>query len=202
MCLKSTSFLGIGLVFLSYCNPPLWHCSCKHVSCLSPVQLRVFPAFERADLMTIAKICIRDVDTAKEEETVWQAAVRMRQRAVGTLVIVNAAGQPIGIVTDRDLMERVVADARDPSSTLVRKIMTSDPTTITEDEPIQVALPRMRRGGFRRLPVVNGQGTLVGLVSMDDILMLLSEELAQIGQLVKRETPRGVAEVPVLSRWE
>jgi CBS-domain-containing membrane protein len=74
--------------------------------------------------------------------------------------------------------------------------------TIAEDEPIQVALPRMRRGGFRRLPVVDREGSLVGLVSMDDILMLLSEELAQIGQLVKRETPRGVAEEPVLSRWE
>jgi CBS domain-containing protein len=152
--------------------------------------------------MTIANICVRNVDLAEKEESVWQAAVRMRQRAVGTLVIVDAAKQPIGIITDRDLMERVVAEGRDARNTLVGAIMTRDPMTIAEDEPTQVALPRMRRGGFRRLPVVNGQGTLVGLVSMDDILMLLSEELAQIGQLVKRETPQGVAEEPVLSRWD
>jgi CBS domain-containing protein len=152
--------------------------------------------------MTIANICVRDVDRAEEDETACQAAIRMRQRAVGTLVIVNAARQPIGIITDRDIMERVVAEARDATNTLVGDIMTRDLMTIAEDEPIQVALPRMRRGGFRRLPVVDREGSLVGLVSMDDILMLLSEELAQIGQLVKRETPRGVAEEPVLSRWE
>ena len=152
--------------------------------------------------MTIANICVRDVDRAEVEETACQAAIRMRQRAVGTLVIVNAARQPIGIITDRDIMERVVAEARDATNTLVGDIMSRDLMTIAEDEPIQVALPRMRRGGFRRLPVVDREGSLVGLVSMDDILMLLSEELAQIGQLVKRETPRGVAEEPVLSRWE
>jgi CBS-domain-containing membrane protein len=80
--------------------------------------------------------------------------------------------------------------------------MTRDPTTIIENEPIRVALPRMRRGGFRRLPVVDPQGVLVDLVSMDDILILVSGELAQIGQLVRRETPQGVAEEPVFSRWE
>jgi CBS domain-containing protein len=152
--------------------------------------------------MTIAKICVREVDVAEPTESAWQAAVRMRQRAVGTLVIVNAAHEPIGIVTDRDLMERVVAEARDAKDTLVEAVMTRDPTTIADDESIQVALPRMRRGGFRRLPVVDHGGSLIGLVSMDDILMLVSEELAHIGQLVKRETPRGVAEEPVLSRWE
>jgi CBS domain-containing protein len=126
----------------------------------------------------------------------------MRQRAVGTLIVVNEKNEPIGIVTDRDIMERVVADARDATSTLVVDIMTREPVTIADDDSIQTALPRMRRGGFRRLPVVNRAGALVGLVSMDDILVLLSEELAQIGQLVRRETPRGVAEDPVLSRWE
>jgi CBS domain-containing protein len=152
--------------------------------------------------MSVASFYVRSVDLAKPNETAWQAAVRMRQRAVGSLVVVNEAKQPIGIVTDRDLMERVVAEARDPSSTLVEAVMTRDPMTIAEDESLQVALPRMRRGGFRRLPVVDRQGSLVGLVSMDDILMLVSEELAQIGQLVRRETPQGVADELVLSRWE
>ena len=152
--------------------------------------------------MTIARICVRDVDHAVAKETACQVAVRMRQRAVGTLVILNADRQPIGIITDRDLMERVVAEARDATNTLVGDIMTRDPMTIAEDDPIQVALPRMRRGGFRRLPVVDREGSLVGLVSMDDILMLVSEEMAQIGQLVRLETPLGVAEEPILSRFE
>ena len=65
--------------------------------------------------------------------------------------------------------------------------------TIAETDPIQVSLPRMRRGGFRRLPVVDREGSLVGLVSMDDILMLVTEQMAQVGQLVRRETPQGLA---------
>ena len=148
--------------------------------------------------MTAGRICTREVDLAERDENAWQAAVRMRQRAVGTLVIVNEAKQPTGIVTDRDLLERVLAEAKDPRHTLVEDVMTRDPTTIAEDETIEVALPRMRRGGFRRLPVVDRKGSLVGLLSMDDVLMRLAEEISQVGQLIKRETPRGVAEEPVL----
>jgi len=148
--------------------------------------------------MTAGRICTREVDLAERDENAWQAAVRMRQRAVGTLVIVNEAKQPTGIVTDRDLLERVLAEAKDPRHTLVEDVMTRDPTTIAEDETIEVALPRMRRGGFRRLPVVDRKGSLVGLLSMDDVLMPLSEEFSQVGQLIKREPPRGVAEEPVL----
>lgn len=148
--------------------------------------------------MTIAKFCVHEVDTVELQETVQQAALRMRQRAVGTLVVVNEARQPVGIVTDRDLMERVLADNLDGASTFVRDVMTRDPTTIRVDEGPEVALPRMRRGGFRRLPVVDKQGTLVGLVSLDDLLMRLADDLGQVGQLIRRETPRGVAEAPVL----
>jgi CBS domain-containing protein len=126
----------------------------------------------------------------------------MRQRAVGALVVVNDAKQPIGIFTDRDLMERVVADGRDAHQTLVQEIMTADPTTIVGTESLQVAVSRMRGGGFRRLPVVDSGSTLVGLVSLDDVLMLIGQEMAQIGELVKQETPLGIAQEPVQSRWE
>jgi CBS domain-containing protein len=152
--------------------------------------------------MTIAKICVRNVDLANPDETAWEAAVRMRQRAVGTLVVVDEWKQPIGILTDRDIMERVVAEGVDGNTVPVGVIMTCEPTTIYEHEPIQLAITRMQKGGFRRLPVVNNEGALVGLVSMDDILMLLAGELAQLGQLVRRETPQAFAEEPVLSRWE
>jgi CBS domain-containing protein len=147
--------------------------------------------------MTVGQCCTRNVDVAQAHETVRQAALRMRQRAVGTLVVVNDLREPIGIVTDRDLMERVLAEGLEGTSVLVRDAMTSDPTTIQADESLAVALPRMRRGGFRRLPVVDGRGALVGLISLDDLLMRLSDELAQMGQLIQRETPRGVAETPV-----
>ncbi len=144
--------------------------------------------------MTVGRICIREVDTAETRETVWQAAERMHQRAVGTLVVLNDAQQPIGIVTDRDLVERVLAARRDPNATTVGEVMTCEVKTISEDAPIESALSLMRRGRLRRVPVVGEQGKLAGLLSLDDVLMLLAEEFVQIGQVLERETPRGVAE--------
>ena len=143
--------------------------------------------------MSVGRICSRDVDLADAEETVWQAAERMHQRAVGTLLILNDTNKPIGILTDRDLVERVVAMGRDPNSTRVGSVMTHNPRTILEVGSIESALSLMRSGRFRRLPVVDSQDKLVGLVSLDDVLMLLAEEFMQIGQLLNRETPGGVA---------
>lgn len=142
--------------------------------------------------MSVGQICVRQVDLAEADDTVLEAAERMRQRAVGTLLILNQKREPIGIVTDRDLVERVVASNRDPATTSVRSVMTVDPETISEHDSIESALSMMRSGRFRRLPVVDHRGKLAGLVSLDDVLMLLGEELAQISKLLERETPPGV----------
>ncbi len=144
--------------------------------------------------MSVGRICVRSVDLADPTEPVWQAAERMRQRGVGTLLIVDEWSKPIGIVTDRDLVLRVLAEGLDCNTTLVRDVMTSHPKTIFENAPIEDALAIMRVGGFRRVPVVDTEEKLVGLVSLDDILMLLASEFTQIGKLVERETPRGIAE--------
>jgi CBS domain-containing protein len=144
--------------------------------------------------MSVGRVCIRDVDLADESETVWKAAERMRQRMVGTLVILNHVSEPIGIVTDRDLVERVLAAGRDAQSTTVGDVMTCGVKTVSEDDSIESALSLMRSGHFRRLPVVDRDRKLVGLLSLDDVLMLLAEEFGQIGELLERETPRGVAE--------
>jgi CBS domain-containing protein len=152
--------------------------------------------------MSIATLCVRNVDLAKPNESAWQAAVRMRQRAVGTLVIVNSKKEPIGIVTDRDLMERVMAAAKDPGKTPLRDVMTPEPMTLVEDASVGAALAVMSEGGFRRLPVVNQQGILVGLLSLDDLIMKWADEISQIGRLVRRETPQGVAAEQAESRWE
>lgn len=142
--------------------------------------------------MSVGRICVRDVDLADAEETVGQAAQRMHQRGVGTLVILGAAKQPVGIITDRDLVERVLAVGRDPLSTSVGDVMTRDPKTISEDGAIESALSLMRSGRCRRVPVVDHEDQLVGLVSLDDVLMLLAEEFKEVGSLLERETPRAV----------
>ncbi len=144
--------------------------------------------------MSAGRICVREVDLADGNETVRAAAQRMHQRAVGTLVVLDHAQAPIGIITDRDVVERVVAKRLDPDTTRVRDAMTRVPKTIAEDASIESALALMRSGRFRRLPVVDRDDKLVGLLSLDDVLLLLAEEFTQIGRLLERETPRGVAE--------
>jgi CBS domain-containing protein len=144
--------------------------------------------------MSVGRICVREVDTARSEESVAVAAQRMHQRAVGTLVVVNDASQVVGIVTDRDLVSRLLAKGLNAQGTAVRDVMTIAPKTVFEGTPIETALLTMRVGRFRRLPVVGRTNELLGLVTLDDVLMHLAEEFTQIGRLLIRETPQAVVE--------
>ncbi|MBL9125474.1 MAG: CBS domain-containing protein [Planctomycetaceae bacterium] len=143
--------------------------------------------------MSVGAICVRAVDTASANETVLQAARRMHDRKVGTLVVLDNSGEPIGLVTDRDLAVRVLAATLDPTQTMVADIMTPHPETIHEHAPIEEALRVMRAGKFRRVPVVDARQKLVGLLSLDDVLALLAEEFREIGSLVADESPRSLA---------
>lgn len=147
--------------------------------------------------MSVGNVCIRQVDTARADESVRVGAQRMRDRNVGTLVIVNKGLEPVGIVTDRDLTLRVLADGRDPAQALLDDVMTKDPMTVSSETPVEDALRIMRNGSFRRLPVVDRAGKLSGLVSLDDILDLLSHEFGEIGRLLVQENPESIAQACV-----
>jgi CBS domain-containing protein len=145
--------------------------------------------------MSVKRICNPEVDVITAAETVQTAAGRMHARKVGTLVVVNERQEPIGIVTDRDLAVRVVSDGRNPTTTIIGEVMTHDPETVRESTPVEDALRIMRNGCFRRVPVVDHDGRLVGLLSLDDILHLLAHDFAQIGDLVERESPLSLTSV-------
>lgn len=134
--------------------------------------------------MSVGKICCREVDLAEANEMVRAAAGRMAAREVGTLVIVDAARRPVGILTDRDVVVRVVGRGRDPGLVPVGEVMTRDPATVGEDAPIEQALERMRTRGVRRLPVVTSDGVLAGILSLDDVLELLVEEFGSMGGIL------------------
>jgi CBS domain-containing protein len=143
--------------------------------------------------MSVGRICVRSVDLAERVEPVQAAAQRMNARNVGTLVVLGSDRHPIGVVTDRDLAVRVLGNGRDPSLTTVGDVMTPFPRSIREDIPIEVALQMMRVEKCRRLPVIDSDGKLVGLVSVDDILELLIEEFREIGMLLRQESPQSLA---------
>jgi len=143
--------------------------------------------------MSVGNNCVREVDLAEADESIQVAAGRMYARAVGTLVILNEQREPIGIVTDRDLVVRALAKGLDPVGTTVGEVMSPIPVTVKESETIEVAISAMRRARCRRLPVVSDLGKLLGLISLDDVLEILGEELRQIGHLIEEEGPASLA---------
>jgi CBS domain-containing protein len=144
--------------------------------------------------MTVGRICCHEVDLAEPNETVRASAKRMLQRNVGTLVIVDESRQPVGILTDRDLALRVLAKSVDPDETLVGSVMTEQPRTIRLDAPLDSALAAMRMGNVRRLPVVDPEGSLIGILSLDDVVQHLAQEMAVLGRILEGESPRVLAE--------
>lgn len=146
--------------------------------------------------MTAGRICTRSVDTAAPEESILSAARRMSDRNVGTLVVADTGNRPLGILTDRDLVTRILARGVDPVSTTVRQVMTRDIEAVTEDSSIEDALRLMRVGGYRRIPVVNPESGLVGILTLDDILKTLAGEFSDIGRVLRDQSPATLGEIP------
>lgn len=151
--------------------------------------------------MSIKTLMSSSPDFAEPQETAYEAAVRMRQRAVGTLIVVNDVYAAIGIVTDRDLVERVLAAGKNPETTRIADVMTSAPVTIGDTEGVKRALQLMQQHSVRRLPVEDELGRICGVVSLDDILAMVADQCRGLTQLLKAESPRGVAE-STASRWD
>jgi CBS domain-containing protein len=140
--------------------------------------------------MSVGRICTRTVATASPRETVEGVAQRMVVHNVGTVVIVSETNHPVGIVTDRDITIRCVAAGKDPAGTPVSAVMSEEPRTVHEDVPIEQALQTMVGAETRRLIVIGQEGRLAGLLSLDDVLELLSEEVEAVGRLIRKDAPR------------
>lgn len=134
--------------------------------------------------MNVARICSREVAVAAPTASLLSVARAMRDRNVGTVVVVDAGEKPIGIVTDRDLVIRVLAAGVDPGSATVDAIMTRCPRTMPAGAASAEALACMRELGVRRLPVVGERGELVGIVSVDDVLQSVAEELGSLSLVI------------------
>lgn len=138
----------------------------------------------------IGQICSKPAVTASPDTTVQEAAHRMRTRNVGAVVVVNGRGKPIGVVTDRDITVKVVAQGADPASVRVGTLISRTPAVISEEAGILDATKLLSRRGVRRLPVVGQTGKLVGIISLDDLLMLIGSELNHIASTLASELGR------------
>lgn len=140
--------------------------------------------------MPIGELCSREVVFVTRGESIRAAAQIMRQHHVGDVVVVEekpTQREPVGIVTDRDIVIEVIAKDLDLDSVTVGDIMSFNLVTARETDGIYETIQFMRTKGVRRLPVVNSKGGLVGILTVDDIIGLLSEEMTELAKLIARE---------------
>ncbi len=141
-------------------------------------------------MTTSGEICSRSVIFVARNATVELAAQLMRRHHVGTVVVVddtNGARVPAGIVTDRDIVIEVNAAGLDQKAIIVGDIMAPELVTVREDEGLLQTVEIMRYKGVRRLPVVDKNGNLCGIVSIDDLFEALTEQMAEMGRILGRE---------------
>jgi CBS domain-containing protein len=144
--------------------------------------------------MTTGEICNRNVVVAPKSELVVDAAKRMRTSHVGALIVVeHREGRhiPVGIVTDRDIVISAVAgDVDHIHHLMLSDLMSLDLVIGHEDESVESALKKMHEHGIRRLPIVDGTGSLVGILTLDDVLQFLTAQQGELVALVAREQQR------------
>jgi len=136
--------------------------------------------------MTIDALVRRDVVVLSPTSSCQQAAALMRDRNVGCVVVVQEE-EPVGIVTDRDLVTRSMAPGRDPARTLLQEIMSPSPIFLSQKRNLNDVVETMRELGIRRLPVVDAQNRLKGIIAIDDVLIELSHQLGALGVAIQRE---------------
>ena len=146
-----------------------------------------------AERLTSGEICTRSVTIAFKGTSLSGAARLMRENHVGCLVVVEeTAGVRIvvGVLTDRDIVTAVVASDIDPATLCVGDVMSTDLVTAREEDSLIDLMRNMRRKGVRRIPVVGGQGELIGVVTLDDVLDILSQELGLLVAAIDSEGKR------------
>jgi CBS domain-containing protein len=138
--------------------------------------------------MKVYEIMSRDVDVVAPETTLRDAAERMHSLDVGVLPVC-ADDRLVGVITDRDITVRATADGLDPFSTQVGEVMSRDDVvTCSEDEDVEDAARMMRDKQVRRLPVLNRERRLVGILSLGDVAVdavdpdISSETLKEISR--------------------
>ncbi|MFO7543597.1 MAG: CBS domain-containing protein [Thiobacillus sp.] len=125
---------------------------------------------ERA--MTVGEVCRRDVLFAEKSLSASEAARLMRCYKVGDLVALEkkaGRNRVVGVLSDRDIVAHVMSTGVAPDSLTVGDIVVKDCATLTENEDVRVALCRIREKCVQRMPVVDGKGSLVGLVTLEEL---------------------------------
>jgi len=137
--------------------------------------------------MNVGELCSRDLVAVAATTPLSEVARLMCERHVGAVVVIKSPmDQPvaIGVITDRDVTRAQLDRARDLSQIFSDQVMTPNPLVLCEDDAVEEALGRMRARGVRRAPVTTAHGTLVGVISTDDLIAQLARELSALARLL------------------
>lgn len=140
--------------------------------------------------MSVGEYCNREVVIVAKTEPVREAVKLMRSHHVGDVVVVEKRGElpvPVGILTDRDIVMEILAEGIDLDAVNIGDVMSFDLVTVEENTPFLDAINLMRTRGVRRLPVVDANGGLTGILTVDDILELVTEQLTGVVGLLLKE---------------
>lgn len=141
--------------------------------------------------MTAGELCNRTVYIIRANESVLEAARLMKKYHVGCLVVVEELGEdriPIALVTDRDLVVKGMAEAPSDLETMhVVRVMSEQLVTARDTERMYDVRKKMRARGVRRIPVVDAEGRLQGIIAFDDMVEWMAQELTDLAQLVSLE---------------
>jgi len=145
--------------------------------------------------MKVGEICTRIVTFATKDMPLVDAAKLMRQHHVGSLIVVEeqkGGRVPVGMLTDRDIVIEVLAPGLDYKNLSVGEIMSSKLITARDSDDMLGVLRVMRQKGIRRMPVVTESGTLAGIVTLDDLLEILAEEMDDLVDAIAGEQAKEV----------
>lgn len=144
--------------------------------------------------MDVGRVCHRAVATIAPGASLLDAARLMRDRNVGDLVVVehrDGHTMPTGVITDRDLVVRgLAAEPASIARLTVADLVADTVVTIHEAKELSEALDVMHRSGIRRIPVVAPSGALVGIITLDDVLGAMSDDLSKVALLVASQRLR------------
>ncbi len=136
--------------------------------------------------MSLKPLMTKEITSLPSSATVLDAAKYMTDMNVGSVIVMK--GDAIsGILTDRDIVTKVLAEGKDPKVTKIGEIMISPVVTISEDKDIADVTGLISAHGIRRLPVVDVNGKLVGVIALDDVLIVLGQEMQNIAAVLKGE---------------
>ena len=136
--------------------------------------------------MSISSLCNRTVICVNTGTTITDVAKEMEDKNIGSIVVLDNE-KPCGMITDRDIIIRVINKGKDPKQTFVDDVMSELVLCLEEDMGLYQALEMLKGKSLRRYPVIDKNGDLKGIITLDDIIFLLGKELYDVASIIQSE---------------